>query len=277
MNIQPIAIDKIVVDHANNFRRDYDQTYIATLAEDIKQNGLTNAVVVAPVAGKPGTFRLVSGFCRMQAVTKLGMSAIPAQVKDFRDEAEVAWHNLTENTHRMGLTTYELAAALAFFSDKFKATAKQLAARLSPIKDMSSGYVSGLVRLIEKLDPVIVKDWRAGHPAATVTRLQEVIGKHADDKGAQREMWRDIVKVRSAKDNGEAGDEIDNSEQPKKVKRASERNIRDALSYAKKVDAPEDVIKTLRWALGQLKTLKIHDGTVLFPVRVEDESEEEAA
>ena len=69
-----------------NPRRQFDETKLAELADNIRQHGVLQPVLVRPMPdGEPGFYELVAGARRYRASKLAGRESIPATVRDLTD------------------------------------------------------------------------------------------------------------------------------------------------------------------------------------------------
>jgi ParB family chromosome partitioning protein len=83
-----------------NPRRQFDETKLAELADNIRQHGVLQPVLVRPMPdGEPGFYELVAGARRYRASKLAGRESIPATVRDLTD-TECLELQLIENLQR---------------------------------------------------------------------------------------------------------------------------------------------------------------------------------
>lgn len=101
-----ISLDLILV--KNQVREEFEdeENPLSELADDIKQRGILQPILVRPVQG--GKYELVAGERRFRAAKLAGLKAIPAFVKSMTDE-EAAEAQFIENIRRKNLTLQEEA------------------------------------------------------------------------------------------------------------------------------------------------------------------------
>lgn len=97
--MQDISLSAIQ-ESKTNPRRQFDETKLAELAENIRQHGVLQPVLVRPTPeGKPGFYELVAGARRYRASKLAGRESIPATVRELTD-AECLELQLIENLQR---------------------------------------------------------------------------------------------------------------------------------------------------------------------------------
>ncbi len=132
----------------------FDEDAMSELAESIRAVGLLQPIVVRAVAA--GRFELVVGERRWRAAIQAGLVAVPAIVRQTRDDAMLR-DALLENLHRTNLNPLEEAAAYQQLLDDFGCTHDELATRIR----RSRPQISNTLRLL-KLPPAVQRRVAAG-------------------------------------------------------------------------------------------------------------------
>jgi ParB family chromosome partitioning protein len=127
-------------------RRDFDDAEIDALADNLKQFGLLQPIVVRQAAGR---YQLIAGERRLRAAIKAGWSKVPAQVL-AADDRQVAEMAIVENLHRRDLSALEKAASFQQYLQRYQCTQEELAGRLN----LDRSTVANLIRLLELPGPV---------------------------------------------------------------------------------------------------------------------------
>ena len=147
--VMEIEIHKI---KPNSFqpRRIFDEEKLRELAESIKEHGVVQPVVVRPVG--PEKYELVVGERRFRACLSLGMTKIPAVVKEFSNGQmmEIA---LVENIQRQDLNPVEEAMAYRRLMEEFNLTQEQVSQKVSK----SRSFIANMVRLLNLPEPILNK------------------------------------------------------------------------------------------------------------------------
>ena len=107
------------------------------LKTSIREFGLLQPVVVRETG--PGAYELVMGERRWRASRDLGLTTIPAIVRDTADDAMLR-DALLENLHRAQLNPLEEAAAYQQLLDEFGTTHEELASRIG--RSRSAGHAT---------------------------------------------------------------------------------------------------------------------------------------
>jgi ParB family chromosome partitioning protein len=114
------------------------------LAEDVKQHGILQPIIVRPEPGQPGKYQLVAGSRRCRAAKAAGLTTIPALVKIY-DDREARTIAAIENLQRTDLTSTDEAHYFKFLADEYNLSNRDIARLINK----SPGYVDLRMRLIE--------------------------------------------------------------------------------------------------------------------------------
>jgi ParB family transcriptional regulator, chromosome partitioning protein len=166
-----IPLDKIS-ESKKNPRTQFDEKKLAELADDIKQHGVLEPVLVRPLTnGKAGTYELVFGARRYRASKLAKRETIPATVRELTD-AECLELQLVENVQRAD--THELDEGQGYadlLSLQPSNTVETIAAKVAK----SPAYVNGRLQLLKLIDEA-KQAFRAGKlnysHAFEIARLQ---------------------------------------------------------------------------------------------------------
>jgi len=124
----------------------FDDDRIDELCQTIKTHGVIQPIVVRV---RNGRYEIIAGERRWRAVKKLGLSTIPAIVREFND-SQAASIALIENLQREGLTAIEEAIAYQKLIDLHQLTQESLAQRLGK----SQSTIANKIRLLGLSEPV---------------------------------------------------------------------------------------------------------------------------
>ena len=148
-------------------RRVIDDASIEELADSIRQQGLMQPIVLRPLAGE-NRYEIIAGERRWRACQKVGLSDIPAIIKDIPDDAAIAMA-IIENIQRENLNPMEEALALQRLKEEFNLTHDDVAKAVGK----SRSAVTNLMRLSSLQEPVRVLlengDLEMGHARALLT------------------------------------------------------------------------------------------------------------
>jgi len=160
---QPVSVEngtrvlmlKVEEIHPNPYqpRVEFKQEELDDLANSIREKGVIQPLLVR---SKPGGYELIAGERRLRAVRSLGLSEIPAIVKDVddRDSLELA---LIENVQRSQLNAIEEARAYQYMMDKFSMTQEEVGQVLGKARVS----VANVLRLL-KLAPEVQDEIKTG-------------------------------------------------------------------------------------------------------------------
>lgn len=127
--------------NARQPRQVFDEEALEELKVSIQEVGFLQPIVVREAGS--GTFEIVVGERRWRAAQALGLEAIPAIVRDARDDAMLR-DALMENIHRADLNPLEEAAAYQQLLEEFGATHEELGRRIG----RSRPQISNTIRLL---------------------------------------------------------------------------------------------------------------------------------
>jgi ParB family transcriptional regulator, chromosome partitioning protein len=158
----------LIDEDPNNPRTEFGESDIAELADDIRERGLLEPIVVHP-ADAAGRYRIHFGAMRCRAARRAGLESIPAV---FRDAATDPYAQVAENQKRHGLTPLDLAKFIRSRVDAGESNAtiaKRLAMDLTTV-----AHHLALLDLSPELDAAL-KAGRCTSPKTLyeLTRLQQ--------------------------------------------------------------------------------------------------------
>jgi ParB family chromosome partitioning protein len=145
-SIQDIPLAKIR-ESKTNPRRFFDEVKLAELADNIRQHGVLQPILLRPLPnGEAGTYELVAGARRFRASKLAKRDTIPATVRDLTD-AQALELQVIENVQRVDVHPLDeaqgYAALIELQPDTY--TVESIASRVG----RSPSYVSGRLRLIQ--------------------------------------------------------------------------------------------------------------------------------
>lgn len=135
-----------IIPNAAQPRTNFDQDELDELVASIREVGVLQPIVVRPIAGAnrgEPRFELIMGERRLRASKQLGISTIPAIIKNTADEAMLR-DALLENLHRADLNPLEEASAYQQLLADFGITQEELATRIG----RSRPQISNTLRLL---------------------------------------------------------------------------------------------------------------------------------
>lgn len=126
----------------NQPRKQFDETALGELADNIAQYGLLQPIVVRPKGADK--YEIVAGERRWRACRKAGLKTVPVVIKELT-EAETMEIALIENLQRENLTPVEEARGYEALMKQFGLTQEQVAAKVGK----SRPAVANSLRLLE--------------------------------------------------------------------------------------------------------------------------------
>jgi len=139
-------------------RQAFDEDGLSALAASIAEVGVLQPVLVRPLGDEDGhpVYELIAGERRWRAAKRVGLTSVPAIVRDVSDLASME-QAVVENLHRTDLNPLEEAAAYQQLLEDFGLTHDLLAKRVGK----SRTTVTNLLRLLQ-LPPAVQKLVRTG-------------------------------------------------------------------------------------------------------------------
>lgn len=145
-------------------RRYFDPDKLEQLAISIKEKGVLEPILLRPKDG--GRYELVAGERRLRAATSIGLSALPAVIRELSDvdAFEVA---LIENLQREDLNPIEeVEGVLQLLSSRLSVSITEVRSRLERMLNEHKGRVSestsnvtGSDQVVQILTSVGVENW----------------------------------------------------------------------------------------------------------------------
>jgi ParB family chromosome partitioning protein len=151
-------------------RREFSETELAALTASIRAQGLLQPIIVRSTG--PDTYELVAGERRWRAARRAGLTAIPALLRDTRDD-QMLPIALVENLLRENLNPVEEAQAYETLVERYAWTHEAIAEQVGK----SRVHVANTLRLLalpqEILEEVASGDLTAGHARAILSAESE--------------------------------------------------------------------------------------------------------
>jgi ParB family chromosome partitioning protein len=121
MEIKEIKLSEIILSKYNT-RKDLsagtEDAGLEDLANSIKEKGLLNPIIVRRKGDR--SYELIAGQRRFFACQKLGLSTIPAIIRDIADDTDATIISLIENVHRADMNPIDKARAYQRIYEKYK-------------------------------------------------------------------------------------------------------------------------------------------------------------
>lgn len=146
-------VEKILIDHLVSSRyqprKNFDDAALIELVDSVKVNGIIQPLIVRQI--EKNVYELIAGERRLLAAKKLGLSFVPAIVRNVEDSVAFVFA-LIENIQRENLNPVEEALAFARFHDEFSMTHDEIAHMVGK----SRATVTNSLRLLS-LEPQVMK------------------------------------------------------------------------------------------------------------------------
>ena len=203
-------------------RQHFDEAAINELADSIQQHGLIQPIIVRPI--ETG-YQIVAGERRWRACRQLGMSEVPAIIREFTD-SETAQIALIENIQREDLNPIEEAAAFRALMDEYSMTQEEL----SKAVGKSRSAIANSVRLLNLPEPLIEmlrkRELSVGHAKAiSAAETEEEMISLAKEAAAGKLTVRGIEKMLS-KNSDEASEKKSGGNSS-----ANEKEVRQGMNF----------------------------------------------
>ncbi len=174
-----------VVPNAAQPRTDFRPEELAELEHSIHEFGVLQPIVVRPLSGTGdnATYELVMGERRLRASKAVGLTEIPAVIRDTKD-ADMLRDALLENLHRANLNALEEASAYQQLLSDFGITQDELAKRIGRSRPQVTNTLRLLKLPIKVQQRVAAGVISAGHARAILS---------VTDAAAQEKLATKIV------------------------------------------------------------------------------------
>jgi ParB family chromosome partitioning protein len=183
-----------IAPNAQQPRKEFRTEELEELVVSIREIGVLQPIVVRPIPGATQTphFELIMGERRLRATKQLGLSSIPAVIKNTADE-DMLRDALLENLHRANLNALEEASAYQQLLADFGITQDQLASRIG----RSRPQITNTLRLL-KLPASVQKRVAAGVLSAGHARAVLAAGDAAAMERLADKIVNEDLSVRAA-------------------------------------------------------------------------------
>jgi ParB family chromosome partitioning protein len=165
-----------IVPNARQPRAVFEPEAFAELVHSIRELGVLQPIVVRPLAQTDGkqTYELIMGERRLRASKEVGLTKIPAVIRETADE-NMLRDALLENLHRSDLNPLEEASAYQQLLEDFGITQDELANRIG----RSRPRITNTIRLL-KLPADVQKKVAAGVLSAGHARA--ILGAASEER-----------------------------------------------------------------------------------------------
>jgi ParB family chromosome partitioning protein len=173
-----ILLKKIMFD-SDPIRSEQSEEGLTVLAASLHRYGQINPVRVRPVLEKPGFYKLIYGYRRVEAAYRLGWTTIEATVDKVGDE-QALMLSLIENMVREEMNPLDIAKAIKRLMVITRLSARELARRGL----MSKSRISQFLGLLDDPEPVqraIQSGDLSERQARALRRVIKDVGVHLVD------------------------------------------------------------------------------------------------
>ena len=159
-----------VIPNAAQPRTEFRPEELAELEHSIREFGVLQPIVVRPLSGTgtSATYELVMGERRLRATKAVGLTEIPAVIRDTKD-ADMLRDALLENLHRANLNALEEASAYQQLLSDFGITQDELAKRIGRSRPQVTNTLRLLKLPIKVQQRVAAGVLSAGHARAILS------------------------------------------------------------------------------------------------------------
>lgn len=177
-------------------RQAFDEEGLASLAASVAEVGVLQPILVRPIGDEGGQpiYELIAGERRLRAAKRVGLTVVPAIVRDVSDLASME-QAVVENLHRKDLNPLEEAAAYQQLLEDFGLTHDRLAKRVGK----SRTTVTNLLRLLQ-LPPLVQRLVRDGALAEGHARALLGLSDRAELEAMATRVATDGLSVRATEE-----------------------------------------------------------------------------
>ena len=153
-------------------RADFDEEALSDLAESIKVHGVIQPITLRSLGG--GRYQLISGERRLRASKLVGLTDIPAFVREAGDQ-EMLELALIENIQREDLNAIEIAINYKRLIDECNLTQEDMAGRIGKNRTTVTNYLRLLKLPPEMQKSIKEKKIDMGHARAIISVEDPVV------------------------------------------------------------------------------------------------------
>lgn len=153
----------------NQPRKFFDEAALEELAASIKEHGLIQPIIVAPLADE--RYRIIAGERRWRACRLAGLEDVPVLVREYTEQ-EISEISLIENLQREDLNPIEEALGYRNLMDQYGMTQEKIAQKISKSRSAIANTLRLLTLPEQILDFIKTGELSAGH-ARTLIGLED--------------------------------------------------------------------------------------------------------
>lgn len=181
-------------------RRTFDELALDEMAESIKEHGVVQPIVVAPIGDK---YQIVAGERRYRASKIAGKEKIPALIRTMDDQRKLEV-SLIENIQRRDLNVLETATAYLKLRDQFNLSLDEIGARVGGKSVSAISNTLRLLRLPESVRKALHDGTLREGQARPLIGLDEeiieaVLPRILHEEWSARKIEQFIVDIKKAK------------------------------------------------------------------------------
>jgi ParB/RepB/Spo0J family partition protein len=143
--VAEVLIDReLILPDSSQPRKTFDENAIASLREDIKENGLKEPIDINPLLdGRTTKYLNMDGECRMRATEGLeGYEQMPCRLYSFKTQKEIDDHRASKHFHRKDWNPADRAVWLKYYMETHKFRQQDLAREFNVKQATISHWVS---------------------------------------------------------------------------------------------------------------------------------------
>ncbi len=153
----------------NQPRKYFEEDALAQLADSIKEHGLIQPILVAPIG--EDRYRIIAGERRWRACRMAGLEEVPAIIREYTPQ-KISEVSLIENLQREDLNPIEEALGYRNLMDLYGMTQEKIAERVSKSRSAIANTLRLLTLPEQLLDFIKTGELSAGH-ARTLIGLED--------------------------------------------------------------------------------------------------------
>lgn len=252
MEVEILSIADIYIDDEFNCRGVFAPIDVKDLAEDIRDNGLHQPVVVmrhndSEIEATGKTYKLVAGFRRTYAHHILKRDKIPAVVKKHLNPVQALTLNLSENLKRKKLNILQEAGVIQRLK-KLGIGQEIMASTVG----MSRGWVQARLDLLR-----LPEDVQQEAASGMITQYQvRELAKHAKDPEA---VYAAVRRIKTAKAKGESTKGIVGGRKKPKATSKTHRRPKEITAMIEHIGTQvgmSNITRAMAWCAGAISDVE---------------------